>query len=75
VARLLNLGGFLGQYATDFVGALQIQPKLLRGSEEARQSDGRIGADTAALDYDVVDARHGDVQSLDQLVSGHAPWL
>jgi len=71
----LNLGGLLGHYAADFVGALQVQPELLGRPEEARQPDGRIGANTAALKYDVVDARHGDVKPLRQLVRGHAQWL
>src|SRR5712671_5985119 len=71
----LNLGGLFSHYAADFVGALQVQPELLSRPEEARQPDGRVGADTAALQYDVVDARHGNVKPLRQLVGGHAQWL
>jgi hypothetical protein len=70
-----DLAALLGHYTADFVCALQVQPKLFRGPEEAREADGCISADSAALEHDIVDSRHGNAKPLRQFVGGHAQWL
>ena len=60
----LYFSGLLRHDAADFVAILKVQPELLGGSEEARGAQGGIGADAAALEYDVVDPRSGNVKML-----------
>jgi len=43
--------------------------------KEARRAQGGIGADAAALEYDVVDPPSGNVKMLGQLACGYAERL
>jgi hypothetical protein len=50
--------------ASHLVGTLKVQPELLGGPQQARQAQGGIGADAAALENDVVDPRSRNVRIL-----------
>ena len=67
----LNFISVLGFCQTHLVCILQVHPELFRSTEEAGEADGSIGADAAALEYDVIDARHRDMKSFRKLIRGH----
>ena len=61
--------------AADLIRPLQIQPELFGCPKEARQPDGRIGADAAPFQNNVIDTRRGNAESLCQFIRGepHGP--
>jgi hypothetical protein len=50
--------------AANVISILQIQPKLLRSSEEARQTKCSIRSDAAPFQNDVIDARRRNTKPL-----------
>src|ERR1700730_11955414 len=58
-----------------FILQLQIHPKLFGHVEKTSQPDCGICSDAAAFQYDIVDARSGDVKTPSQLVSGEIHWF
>src|SRR5579872_2817387 len=61
--------------SANFVGSLQVQPKLISCAEKSRQANSGIGADAAPLQNNVIYSGDGNPQLLGKFVGGHAQRL